>query len=383
LTPFFQPQPVNDPFGDPVVYIDFLYERRALLFDLGEIGPLSPRKILRLTHVFVSHTHMDHFMGFDRILRTCLGRDQTLELFGPAGLVERVGHRLASFSWNLVGNFDSDFTVVAHEIDETGAGRLARFRCQAMFREEDESDFQARDGVLLDEDGFRVRGVTLDHRIPCLAFALEEKQHVNIWKNRLDEIGLATGPWLRELRAACRRGDPDDTPIPVQWETGTREPQGDDTLEIPAGDGGAGESQGRKAEDVGEAEGRRRVDACRPVSEPGPQKSQTLPLGFLKERVLRIVDGQKIGYVVDAVHHAENARRIVELVEEADVLFIEAAFLEADAERAARTYHLTAAQAGRLARRAGVKRMVPFHFSTRYSGRPEPLRREAARTFTG
>ena len=71
-----------------------------------------------------------------------------------------------------------------------GAGHASG--CQAMFREEDEGPFSAPGGVLLDEEAFRVRAVTLDHRIPCLAFALEENQHVNIWKNRLDEMGLAT-----------------------------------------------------------------------------------------------------------------------------------------------------------------------------------------------
>jgi ribonuclease Z len=337
----FQSQPVNDPFGDPVIYIDFRFERRALLLDLGEIHPLPPRKILRLTHAFVSHTHMDHFMGFDRILRICLGREQAIEIFGPPGLIDRVGHRLASYTWNLVRNYDTDFTILAHEVDEAGRGRRARFRCRTAFTREEAGSFVAADGVLLDEEAFRVRATPLDHRVPCLAFALEEKQHVNIWKNRLDEMGLPTGPWLRELRAACRRGDPDDTPIRVWWRE-------------------KGNSR-----------------------EAGRLREKSLALGELRERVVRIVPGQKIGYVVDAVYHPDNARRIVDLVREADVLFMEAAFLQEDADRAARTCHLTAEQAGRLARDAQVKRFVPIHFSARYTGRPDLLEQEAERAFAG
>lgn len=117
MTPLFHPQLVNGDFGDPVVYIDCLFARRALMFDLGETHALPPRKLLRLSDIFVSHTHMDHFMGFDYLLRVCLGRARTLRLFGPPGFVEQVGHKLAAYTWNLVDSYETDFTMVAIEAD--------------------------------------------------------------------------------------------------------------------------------------------------------------------------------------------------------------------------------------------------------------------------
>jgi ribonuclease Z len=67
----------------------------------------------------------------------------------------------------------------------------------------------------------------------------------------------------------------------------------------------------------------------------------------------------------------------------ADVLFIECAFLEADAAHAIQKNHLTAWQAGLLARRAQVGRIVPCHFSPRYPGRGDILSAEADRAFRG
>ena len=69
------------------------------------------------------------------------------------------------------------------------------------------------------------------------------------------------------------------------------------------------------------------------------------------------------------------------LAKDADALFIETPFLDRDVERAASRYHLTARQAGMLARRAGVKTVVPFHFSPRYDDHGEQLRQEMAQVF--
>jgi hypothetical protein len=42
---------VNGPFGDPALCVDLRDERWALLFDLGGIAGLPPRKLLRLSPV--------------------------------------------------------------------------------------------------------------------------------------------------------------------------------------------------------------------------------------------------------------------------------------------------------------------------------------------
>ena len=328
MTPQFLPCLVNGPFDDPGVYVDFLYERRALLFDLGDVSALSPRKILRLTHIFVSHTHIDHFIGFDQVLRLCLGREKRLHLFGPSGFTAQVEHRLASFTWNLVESYPTDFTVVAAELHPDGSCIIAEFHCRRGFRREYERTEQLSDGLLLDEETFCIRTAFLDHRTVSLAFALEEKCHVNIMKNRLLELGLPTGPWLAELKLAIARGDADDTPFRAWWP------------------GAAGVEE------------------------------RHYPLGELKRMILNVVPGQKIAYVTDAAYTPANAAKIIDLARGADYLFIEATFLDEERERARERHHLTALQAGLLARQAGALRVMPFHFSPRYRGMEEKLRQE-------
>ena len=331
MTPHFLPTLVNRPFGDPGLYLDFLFARRAIIFDLGDLTPLSARKLLRISEIFISHTHIDHFIGFDALLRIMLGREKRVRLFGPPGILQQVEHRLASYSWNLVGSYPTEFTIAVHELHPDGTGRRAEFCSRRAFAREAEGAFESSDGVILDQENFRIRAAFLEHSLPCLAFAFQEKRHVNFMKNRLAELGAPTGPWLSELKAAVLRDEPDDTPITA------------------SGAGGAGETAFR--------------------------------LGDLRERVLQVVRGEKIVYVTDAAFTPGNRERIVALAQGADYLFIEATFLDVDRERARERAHLTARQAGELAREAGVARVIPFHFSPRHLGAERELRRELEQAF--
>ena len=118
MRPLLQARLVNDVFGDPVLFLDFLDERRALLFDLGDITALMPRDLMRVSHVFVTHTHMDHFSGFDQLLRVLLGRKPSIALYGGPGFVAQVGHKLRAYTWNVVHRYDMELVVEVHVADE-------------------------------------------------------------------------------------------------------------------------------------------------------------------------------------------------------------------------------------------------------------------------
>ncbi len=325
---------INDPFGDPGVYVENKYRRETLLFDLGDLHHLAPRKLLKIDYIFVSHTHMDHFIGFDHLLRLCLGRDKHLRLFGPPGFLRRLEHKLAAYTWNLVENYTNDFAIIATEL-HPDVQTTKQYRCRTAFQPETVEEGRAFDGLLVETRFFTVQGLFLDHLIPCLAFRFEERQRFNILKTTLEEMDLPTGVWLMALKEHLANADADETPVRI-W---SRNPQ----------------------KNAGE---------------------KWLPLGTLKQAV-KVSPGMRIAYVTDAIHSPENCAAILELADHADLLFIETTFLHDDMETAARKYHLTARQAGTLARQASVKRIVPFHFSPKYKGAPHLLAEETMKAFRG
>ena len=209
MRPSFHPRLTNGPFDDPGLYIPFLFQQRAMIFDLGDIACLSARELLKITHTFVTHTHMDHFIGFDRLLRILLGREKTLLLFGPAGFLKNMEGRLAGYSWNLVGHYDYPLNLKITEVNSQSMVHR-QYRCGDGFIPAKEPVEQPFKGILYEEPGFKVTAAILDHGIPCLGLAIKEHFHVNIITEGLKDLGLEPGPWLADFkRALYNRSDPD------------------------------------------------------------------------------------------------------------------------------------------------------------------------------
>jgi ribonuclease Z len=333
MRPSFLPRLVNGPFDDPGLYVPLTFQKRALLFDLGDLSPLSAGDILKTSHIFVSHTHMDHFIGFDQLLRLLLGRDKTLYLYGPAGFIDNVAGKLQSYTWNLVKNYTEGLMLHVTEIHPQ-ARITQQFDCCKGFAPSPRQTQSARQEIIHQEPAFHVRTTILDHRVPSLAFTIEERFHINILKAELDALALTVGPWVGKFKTLLfEKADP-ATPVRVPCLDQEKSPR-------------------------------------------------TFALGELAAKITRITPGQKLTYVADAGYSPANQEQIITLALNTDHLFIEAAFLKQDRETAQVKYHLTAHQAGTLARKANAHQMTIFHHSPRYLDQESLLLQEAQKAFTG
>jgi ribonuclease Z len=338
MNPSFSSYLVNDVFGDPGVYVEVRWSKRALLFDLGQNDILGPTRLLRANDIFISHTHMDHFIGFDAVLRVALGRGKTLRLYGPPNLIANVQGKLNGYTWNLVDGYP--LTIQVREFHPHEA-RRATFRATDGFApcyappEPSPAKRTSHIFTVLEEPRLTVRAVALNHRISSFAYSLEEPFHINVNKQKLHEAGLPVGSWLKDVKQYLWQGYPDAFRFPAIL-----------------------------------------------YFEHRPEEREFV-LGEVKDRFLTISRGQKIAYVVDARYDDENEAKILELAHGADVFYCESPYLEADREKAFDRYHLTARQAGSLARKATVRDLVVFHFSSRYMGQGDAIEREALEAFRG
>lgn len=316
----FHAEIVNRPFEDPVLYVRAIHSKRAMLFDLGSIESLDVGKINDVTEIFVTHMHIDHFIGFDTALRILLKRDIPLTIYGPEGIIDCIQGKLKGYTWNLIKFYP--LLIKVFEIKETVVNEV-QFKASEEFKR---VDYEPRPFLnpIFQFDGYYVRAIILSHEIPVIAYSLEEDMHININKVVLNERSLPVGPWLSELKRAIRLGESDDYVFSVD--------------------------------------------------------NKKIRLGDIKDLVM-ITKGHKLCYVMDTSPTEENFDKLVPFIKDADILFCEAFFSDNERDRAYMRNHLTAKMAGHLARMAGVKNLKVMHFSQKYKSNPDLLYEEAEREY--
>lgn len=312
--PLFIPRLVNDPFGDAALLLRSRRIKAGLLFDMGDLHALSVKELLKISHVFVSHTHMDHFAGFEQLLRQNLSRPAPLYLYGPRNFIKQVKAKLKGFTWNLIKDPCYTLEIVVTEVRPRGLLRqsFCAVNCFAPQKPVEKLPFTP---VLLDTAMFSVSCAIFDHGTPCLGFALTEKAKVNINAKALQAMELLGGPWLKTLLNAVNSEQNDDMPITALAKNG---------------------------------------------------RQQTYALKTLQADLIKIKPAYKLVYITDLAYTKSNIAQVLRLAQNADLLYLEAAFAQADTAHAEAKKHLTAQQAGALIKACNVKAWQVFHFSPKY-----------------
>lgn len=101
----------------------------------------------RISNIYISHLHGDHYFGLAGLLSTMhlQGRQAPLHLFGPPGLTEILSLQLKYSGTNLV------YPLIFHELDST---------CHKK---------------IFEDKQITVHTIPMEHRIPCCGFLFKEK----------------------------------------------------------------------------------------------------------------------------------------------------------------------------------------------------------------
>ncbi len=310
--------------GDPLIYGFNHRTGEAFLFDLGSLERMARKKLLKISKIFVSHTHIDHFVGFDRLLRVNVPHRRVLEFCGPPGIVANIQGKLAGYAWNLLARHQIRFVI--HELQEPAGIASYKLQFEDGFKLYPYEDFPHPDGTVTTfKDGARIKATLVDHGIPVASYRLCFPPKYHVRSEELAKHDLRPGPWLKRLLAAL-----DDRHAPA-------------TMKV---------------------------------------EGKTYRLTWLKDNLLDCYPEFSVSYLTDLRFCWENLVAVKKLHHNTALLFCESAFSAADYRRAIQKSHLSTRQCALLASWVGSQRLENFHFSKIYSPRTHTLRTEAVRYLT-
>lgn len=303
----FELHPAGGPFHDPALLVNFANSAESLLLDCGTLHALKTRDLLRVQWLILSHLHIDHLIGFDHLLRVRLFSELPLIIFGPAGTVKTIAHRLQGYAWNLTSG--SPFRLEAFDLsDEGGVTAAASFRCQEQFQRRDLETCRwcTTSGKVQLLSDLTLQWHPVDHGVPCYCYRLTREFPPRFSLEMCRNLGLNPGPWVRNLM---------DPTLP---------------LEAPLVDG-----QARDRE-------------------------------WLSAKLLKQRPPQSLGFLTDTKLTPKLSQSLSQFFSRVDILISETAYLHEDLPMAQRNLHMTTKQVSQLALNCEAKELRIFHLSRRY-----------------
>lgn len=318
---YLEPTFFSGLLDDPVLWVKIRPLGRSLLFDCGQIHHLAKRVIKSLDAVFISHVHMDHFMGMDTLMRYRHCVPRTLHVYGPPGIATRLYHKLAAYAWNL-----AESSWGSLHITEIGPEHLTQYHLHgpAGFRLEPVACRPWQKSLIFSNAFCQVHARLLDHKIPVLAFRLQEKPAFAIDQQRLQQQGLAPGPWLRELKKRF-------------YQNRLQEP-----LEVPC-------------------------------AVPHAGHSKSLTGQALYQAICQQQPPMSLGYITDCGWTCSNRHLLCQLCAHCQLLLCECSYLAEDCHRARRAYHLCTPDLNQLLAWLRPRHILPMHLSKNYQGQSQHL----------
>lgn len=169
------------------------------LCECGDASDLSVKEIQNCNAIFISHTHIDHFVNFDAVIRHQIGIQRKVVICGPQGIAEQVQHKIKGYTWNLIeeGSITYEIREVISE-EKTIIYQLEPPIWELVKIGEQEGN------NIFEEKSFGVSAILLDHKIPTLAYLFKEKDTTKI---DIQASGFKGGKWVRELKEAFEKQD--------------------------------------------------------------------------------------------------------------------------------------------------------------------------------
>jgi ribonuclease Z len=167
--------------------------------ECGDASMLTVKEIQSCNAVFISHTHIDHFVNFDAVIRHQIGIQRRVIICGPKGISAQVQSRIKSYTWNLI-----EEGSIAYEIREFLAGeKVVSYELEPPNWELKKLG-ESQGNIIFEDRMFSVNAVLLNHKTPILAYKFKAVDTVKI---DIQSSGFKGGKWVKDLKEAFEKDD--------------------------------------------------------------------------------------------------------------------------------------------------------------------------------